>query len=123
MRHSLKVTAEVVGLHHWPDAPERRAYLRGLHRHRFIVTATVRVGHAEREIEFHDLSDTLEVYLRELTEPYHAETSLVTFGPRSCETMARHVGERLVADGVAVLSVEVSEDGEHSGTWVPDSGG
>jgi hypothetical protein len=45
------------GVHCWPQAPERRAYLRSLHRHLFFVEVSTAVEHDDREIEFHDLQE------------------------------------------------------------------
>lgn len=126
----LTVTARhtVVGFHQWPGAPDRRAYLRELHRHEFAVAATVLVDHAERDTEFHDLADVLAFELRSLAEPartYVDGTSLggvqpLTFGPRSVETIATVLADALAARGYTPLTVTVSEDGQHDGTWTND---
>lgn len=104
----------VAGLHHWPDAPERRAYLAQPHRHEFWFSACVRVGHNERDVEFHDLGDLIELSARECGGGFHPDAPLVDFGPASCETLAHHVHRRLTERGLSVVWVEVSEDGQFS---------
>ena len=54
---TIRVRFSEPGFHCWPQAPERRAYLRNPHRHLFYVTVACIVSHDEREIEFHDLLD------------------------------------------------------------------
>lgn len=107
----------VPGLHRWPDAPDRRSYLRHPHRHLFRVEVTCRVSHDEREVEFHDLAEAAEVIFRNEAVPWHPDASLLNFGARSCESMARTLGHTLQAAGYPILSVTVSEDGENDSTW------
>ena len=100
----VRFTAE--GWHHWPGAPEHRAYLGVSHRHLFHVRVEVPVSHDQRDIEFHDLLDTA----RELWGDGDHQG-------RSCETLARELGEALVRLlPVAWVEVEVSEDGEAGAT-------
>lgn len=116
MTTTITASARVQALHQWLGAPARRAYLRSLHRHIFIVEAELELEHSNREVEFHDLGEALEVSLRGLGEQYHPETTLVSFGARSCEMLAAELKEILEDQGYAVARVTVSEDGEHSGT-------
>lgn len=111
----ITASAQVTGLHHWPEAPERRAYLRNPHRHIFKAEAELSVTHGDREVEFHDLGEHVEVLLHGLGEQYHAESTLVDFGARSCEHLARTLFDRLTDEGMTVVRVTVSEDGEHAG--------
>lgn len=108
----------VAGLHHWPDAPARRAYLSHPHRHLFAVKVLANVDHDERAVEFHDLAEDAEARFRLMGRRYHAETSLLDFGARSCEAMARHIGGALTVQGYDIVSVSVSEDGENAAIWV-----
>lgn len=96
----VRFTAE--GWHCWPQAPDRRAYLRQSHRHLFHVEARLQVLHNDREVEFHDLLD----FCRE-------NFPSGDLGSRSCEMLAsglldkikdRHAGRS--------VSVGVFEDGE-----------
>lgn len=111
---TITARAVVAGLHHWPDAPERRAYLAEPHRHEFHFSACVRVGHNERDVEFHDLGDLIEASAREYGGEFHPDALLVDFGSASCETLAHHVYGCLVGRGLSVVWVEVSEDGQFS---------
>lgn len=111
---TITARAVVPGLHHWPDAPESRAYLARPHRHEFCFSACVRVGHNERDVEFHDLGDLIEGSARERGGVFHHDALLVDFGAASCETLAHHVYKRLAERGLSVVWVEVSEDGQFS---------
>lgn len=105
VRRRVWVTHRFAGFHQWEQAPERRAYLRDLHRHLFHVRAAVDVNHEGREIEFHDLLAFLEAECRSLT----------VLG--SCETVATLLAERLADEYPGRrVSVEVSEDGENGAT-------
>lgn len=115
---SVTARCAVAGLHHWPTAPERRAYLRQLHRHVFEVKAIVRTTHHEREVEFHDLGELLERELRALGSSYHPDADLLTFGAQSCETLAAKLLSALRRQGYDALGVTVSEDGEHDGSAI-----
>lgn len=105
------------GLHAWPGAPDRRAYLRPLHRHLFHVTVEVEVRHAEREVEFHDLAEHTAGLFADLGKPYHPESTLVNFGHQSCEHLASRLAALLTSEGYGVVRVIVSEDGENDGVW------
>lgn len=107
------ITARIAvhGTHHWPDAPDRRAYLRERHPHTFGIAVTVPVEHDDRAVEFHDLADLMHSAVLQLYGPFAG------LGPRSCERMAdevvRAVAARLPHD-ITWLRCEVDEDGQHS---------
>lgn len=105
------------GLHHWPSAPPRRAYLASPHRHLFRVDVTARVGHGDRDVEFHDLAEQAAALFVRMGDPYHPESPLVDFGPRSCEVLAEQLARLLVARSIPAVQVVVSEDGESDGIW------
>lgn len=117
MSRTITARFTLAGLHHWPNAPERRAYLRNPHRHLFHVTVHTPVMHDDRDIEFHDLAEQAVRHFRRLGDPYHPESTLVDFGPRSCEVLAEQLAKSLHAVYVPVSRVDVSEDGENDGTW------
>lgn len=105
MRCDITVKLELAGWHSWPSAPAHRAYLASLHRHLFHVTATVRVFHDDRDVEFHDLSDEVAAWWGDATSRWDRG---------SCEQMARslHV---LLTDRYGTereVVVSVGEDGE-----------
>jgi hypothetical protein len=100
---TVKFTAE--GFHHWPDAPEHRAYLRHQHRHLFHVEVTTPVTHHERQIEFHDLMESAKCLFR------------VRDVGASCETMAYQLASALSERlGKRPFTVAVFEDGECGAT-------
>lgn len=92
----------VEGWHCWPNAHEKRAYLRYKHRHLFHVEVRLQVFHDEREVEYHDLLDFCKEHFLGGDR-----------GADSCETMARGLAQKLTASFPGRL-VEVSclEDNE-----------
>jgi len=106
------------GIHRWPDAPPRRAYLADNHRHLFTVEVQIQLHHEEREIEFHDLR-RLAINGFRMSSQYVADyDDLADFGPKSCETLARELGEYLVMQYPGRnVSVSVLEDGEVGAMW------
>jgi len=107
----------VPGLHHWPDAPAHRHYLRAPHRHLFWFDARVEVQHVDRAIEIHDLRDVAKDHVRN-----HIATAiderLLDFGSNSCEAIAHQLAAYLRARYTANVSVSVLEDGEAGGAVV-----
>lgn len=118
---NIESVVSIAGLHNWPKAPERRAYLRSLHRHMFEVAVSVEVTHSERDVEFHDLQDTIVRLFKSMGRQYHPATPLQSFGPRSCEALAGELLVMLIREGYAVTGVSVSEDGENTAVvWSED---
>jgi hypothetical protein len=96
------VTHRFAGYHQWPDAPVERAYLRNRHRHLFHVKVTVSVAHDNRDVEFHDLLDSVAAACDFLEQPLG-----------SCEMIAAALAKNVQAAWPGRrVSVEVSEDGE-----------
>lgn len=112
----ITITSSFVGLHCWPSAPDRRAYLREPHRHLFNVKVSVSVEDSDREVEYHDLKDQV-VALLPATALVMRRDHLNPYLNFSCE----HHAERIVNE-VALLhprrsiSVTVDEDGECGST-------
>lgn len=109
---TISVYATVAGIHCWPDAPDRRAYLRSAHRHVFHIETVADVAHDDRDVEFHDLAERTETEFRALGGSYHDESTLVDFGARSCEMLARELWDVLERAGVPIVRVSVGEDGD-----------
>lgn len=110
---TITSTVRQPGTHHWPRAHPERAYLKALHRHVFIVSATVNVRHDDRDVEFHDLQDAIVVALTATSDG--GPPTLLKFGPRSCETIALSVLMHLRKECDAIRC-SVSEDGENHAT-------
>jgi hypothetical protein len=103
---TITIRFVVPGFHCWPDAPDRRSYLRERHRHLFHIEVTTPVEHRERQIEFHDLLDEA----RELFPPHDHNSA-------SCETMAHYLATSLhKRHGERPFTVSVFEDGEAGAT-------
>lgn len=97
---------DFIGLHHWPQAPHRRLYLRASHRHLFKVRASVSAAHDDREVECHDLLEVARAGV-----PDRAGSGEWTL---SCEQLATAIATALRSTFGAArrIKVSVSEDGE-----------
>lgn len=104
---NIFVRFDVVGFHRWPAAPTHRLYLAKEHRHVFKIEISTIVFHDDREIEFHDLLELARTAL-----PGSPAASGQSFGPMSCEHIARHIGKELARHYGRAMKVSVSEDGE-----------
>lgn len=98
---TIFVRFNVPGFHHWPGATAGREYLGDKHRHLFNVEVRCKVSHDDREIEFHDLLDQCRIFFPG-----------GDMGAKSCEMMARELGQKLTRLYGRVFEVSVSEDGE-----------
>ena len=99
-------TLKFEGFHRWKDAPESVAFLRDWHRHLFGVRVQVRVSHDDRDVEFITLKHLVEGYV----ESRYARQQF----DKSCEMIAREIGEWLQSQTrYEVSSVQVDEDGEN----------
>jgi len=103
MQTQVIVTHRIAGFHFWPDAPDEVAYLKSLHRHLFMFVVAWKVGHDDRDVEFH----TAQKWIREAyDEPKN-------FGAMSCEMISKDLWSKLVDAGHAAPAwVEVWEDEE-----------
>ena len=99
----------LVGWHSWPSAPDHRAYLRSLHRHVFHLEAEVEVTDPDREVEFHDLAQTIRDW-------WGWQEIMRDRG--SCESMAVELAGKLASD-YDVIEVSVGEDGESVARYRP----
>ncbi len=108
-------TLEVPGFHWWPDAPRELSYLEKTHRHLFRFQVECATTDPDREVEFHMLRRwTLEaiMMLYSPVPPTMYAADGIMFGPQSCETIAREVGDEL-RQSRPVVAVEVWEDREN----------
>ncbi len=106
----VMIRFDVVGFHCWPDAKGPVEYLSAQHRHLFKFHLEVQVTHENRAIEFHTLK---RATLATMHDHFHSERGEFQFGARSCEHIARELGNELCAQfGYEVRVVEVWEDGE-----------
>jgi hypothetical protein len=97
----------VDGWHRWPDAPERQAFLRVLHRHQFHITGTSEAKHANRQVECFDIADAMRLAL----ERWRTVDGSYDFGDKSCETIATYL-----VNSLHLYSCEVREDGLQGAT-------
>jgi hypothetical protein len=97
-------TVTLTGYHNWPQAPPARDYLAVRHRHQFVITAAVAVGHDNRDVEFHDLRDVIERW-------WTPER-----GAQSCEHIGHNLAAALDLLGFQTTRITVSEDGYDGAT-------
>ena len=118
---TIKVKNSFVGYHRYVDAPEDVKFLKDWHRHNFIVTTSISVDHNNRDIEFFELQQIVEKFVK---DTYSSDKTKDTAGYvrgitiESCEQLAEDVCRYLsdLFESKRDISVEVSEDGECS--WV-----
>jgi len=96
-------TLEFVAFHAWKNAKGKEAYLRFKHRHKFYLKAGVFVTGLDREVEFINLQEKIQAYIR---KKYEYKT-----GEWSCEMIATDILKQFDLD-----EVSVSEDGENGST-------
>lgn len=106
------VRLQVIGMHHWANAPERQAFLRVSHRHTFTIEVTLTVPHGDRAVECFDLVDRVTKRL----EQFRDRDGVHQFGHMSCENIAEFIAQDL--EGVGHRGVSVLEDGmQGGGVW------
>ena len=92
------------GFHRYPDAPQEVAFLRGLHRHQFVVRIWVEQFNNDRDVEYISLLRWVNARIAETRFPEEA----------SCEAMAQELGRRVAERHPdREIRVEVSEDDEN----------
>ena len=90
MRRSIVVTNNFKGYHKYEQAPENVAFLRTQHRHVFNMKTTIEVFHNERDIEFFQLQDELENFVKFFyNRPWEKYVDGIYIG--SCESLAEKV--------------------------------
>lgn len=97
------VDFDIVGFHHYPEAPEQVDFLKHNHRHTFRIRAGYDVQDSNREKEIFIQQDFLTEYLHE------AYGFPCLFRSMSCEMIAEDLLMFGLDDGL--VWVEVFEDG------------
>lgn len=94
---------DIEGYHNYPQAPEKKDFLKWPHRHLFRIRVFYSVKELNREKEIFIQEDLIKEYL---SESYGVPCS---FGTMSCEHIANDILEFSETDGA--YRVEVYEDG------------
>ena len=116
---AVKIKFTLPGIHHWPDAPPRREYLKQPHRHLFYFEVSVQVKKDDREIEFHDLQHLAKTVIIETYERDREDRENIQFGTESCEMIAAKLMSHLEGEldlrpeTEAIMVVQVTEDDEN----------
>lgn len=93
--------------HAWENCPhEEVAFLRHPHRHEFHVTVKFAVEHDDRDLEFIMMKNRLSEFINDNYANRH-------MGKKSCEMIAREIGDHFDAHFVRVM-----EDGENGAEYV-----
>lgn len=98
---------QVDGYHRWPDATAHRSYLASEHRHTFMISVQASVQHAERDIEFHDLKEELEMVVWGMSMAI-PNNPPIQFGSMSCEAIALKILERMPHVDIVTVSEDES---------------
>ena len=119
VRRCISIKTSFVGFHRWPSAPPELQYLAHPHRHQFGVEASVWVGHADREVEFHTLRRAVDeyclfAYSNQVCPPFEQVMH------KSCEMIAEEIADMLKSKAYDVAWVGVDEDGENKGFVIYD---
>ena len=104
-------TFRVIGFHAWPGAFDEVKYLAQVHRHEFSFRLEAVVNHDDRSIEFHDLGRKARATMEALFS--RNEFGEYVFNARSCEMIAKRLGEVLISQSFPISAVECWEDAEN----------
>lgn len=97
---------KVEGIHRWKKCPiDEVSYLKNYHRHVFHIEAKLTVNHADRDVEFIQLTHDIHLWL--YNNYYSDEYKCLFFDDNSCEMIANELVDVFNLD-----SCEVNEDGE-----------
>ena len=97
MNRFVNTYNEIVGFHRYPTAPQFCLYLAAKHRHVFVIRASFRVEHNNRQLEINQQQNEIKTYLLDkYGEP-------CKFGDMSCEDIAEELLTRFHASRVQVL--------------------
>ena len=108
MKKSIIAQIIVEGVHCWSNCTlDEVIYLKDLHRHQFNITASAKVDHANRDIEFIQLGHKIKDHLHKRF--WHEKLKLLHFGSMSCEMIC----EEILAHFKELSFVEVWEDREN----------
>lgn len=112
---TITVRFQWAATHRWEGAKGRHIYLRHPHRHLFKGEAEIEVRDDDREVEFLELLDILEI---DVVPLYRGD-----IGMSSCEHVAKGIAGILLSryGEDRSLRVSVFEDGENGATvrWTP----
>lgn len=123
LKRYIEVQFNWDGLHYFPGAKEPYRFLAEPHRHKFYGHATIEVFHDDRELEFLEVLDKIQMEIKD------GRGIMAGFDPPgavpscSCELMAERVLEWLhLWYGMdRYIRVSVKEDNENGGVieWRP----
>jgi len=106
---NIIINTKFSAIHCWPKCPiESVAYLRNPHRHEFHVQAKKEVFGDDRDIEFINLKNDVEKYIR-------IRWDKKDIGSTSCEQMAEQLAEAYDFNYVRIM-----EDGENGAEYIKE---
>ena len=115
VKKNIWVTFQKEGIHKYPDAPDEVDFLRYPHRHMFHFKVQIEVYNDDRDIVFF-------IFKRWLESLYADDTLQLDY--KSCEMMADDLAKQIKDKYPGRrLSIDVSEEGDHSPSSSKTSGG
>jgi 6-pyruvoyl-tetrahydropterin synthase len=100
---NIIINTRFSAIHFWPDCPIKEvAYLRNPHRHEFHVQVKAPVKHGDRDIEFIQLKNKIQLWISKNWDKQNLEN-------KSCENMC----SLLLFVFPELSYVRVLEDGEN----------
>jgi hypothetical protein len=87
----LVINTQFAAVHHWPlcDIEHSQSYLRHPHRHLFFIRMKWQVSHENRELEFIELKNQVDDFLRNKYDTFKKQRYSTPFvGSTSCEELA-----------------------------------
>lgn len=113
LKRKVIVTNNFRGYHKYAEAPDNVSFLRNMHRHVFNVKTTIEVFHNERDIEFFQLQNDIENYVK-LRFNEGCNTYIEGIYIESCESLAEAIlGHLHKTYPNRSVRVEVWEDNEN----------
>jgi len=90
---------DIVGFHHYPNAPNTVDFLKHKHRHIFTIKMGYNVKDLDRELEIFIMQDYVKDYL------YETYGSPCQFDNMSCEMIAKELLDFSLLDGAVYVKV------------------
>ena len=100
---------DIVGFHHWPNAPYCVDFLAAAHRHIFRIRAGWAVEHNDRALEIFMYEKKVKDFIEQFYPKHRYEVDGVCFAGESCESIASTILSSFIDQGMKWC--EVLEDG------------
>jgi hypothetical protein len=103
---AIIINTQFSAIHCWPSCPiPSVSFLKTPHRHVFHVTMKKEVFHDDRDVEFINFKDQVDVWIKDVWDKQD-------IGSLSCEMMAKYLADRFDC-----FYVRVMEDNENGSEY------